>query len=84
MEKLSRCHPISLPHSGELFVMCLFEEKAAKASVRIGWSREAREVGQVLRSIPGEGGGALKTSQSGRRAGRLVVAAASSEAVWAA
>lgn len=74
MEELSRCHPISLPHSGELFVMCLSEEKAAKASVRIGWGREARGGrGQGLCSIPVEGGGALKTSQSGRQAGRQVV-----------
>lgn len=82
MEKLSRCHPISLPHSGELFVMCLLKEKAAKVSVRIGWSRGLW--GQGLHGIPVEGDGTLKTSQSGRQAGRLVVVATSSEGLWVA
>lgn len=52
MERLSRSHPISLPHSGELFVIgCSRRKRRAKIS-RIGWDR-AVQSGQGLRGIPG-------------------------------
>lgn len=53
MERLSRSHPISLPHSGELFVIGCSRRKW-KAKVRIGWDR-AGQSGQGLRNIPGRG-----------------------------
>lgn len=55
MERLSRSHPISLPHSGELFVIgCSRRKWKAKGFFRIGWDT-ARQSGQGLRNIPGEG-----------------------------
>ncbi len=49
MERLSRSHPISLPHSGELFVIgCSRRKWKANVFFRIGWDR----AGQGLRNIP--------------------------------
>lgn len=69
MEKLSRCHPIGLPHSGERFVMCSSEEKAAKVSVRIGWGREAREAGPRTTRYPGRRGRGLEDEPVGQTGG---------------
>lgn len=67
MEKLSRCHPIRLPHSGELFVMCLSEEKAAKASVRIGWGPGSEEgAGPRTTQYPGGRGRGLEDEPVGQ------------------
>lgn len=54
MERQSRSHPISLPHSGELFVIgCSRRKRRAKVR-RIGWVKPG-QWGQGLRSIPGGG-----------------------------
>lgn len=74
MERLSRSHPISLPHSGELFVTGCSRRKW-KANFRIGWDR-AGQSGQGLRNIPA--GGLWKSQQfvacweSGRFLGSVV------------
>lgn len=52
MERLSRSHPISLPHSGELFVIGCSRRKWKAKVFRIGWDR-AGQSGQGLRNIPG-------------------------------
>lgn len=51
MERLSRSHPISLPHSGELFVIGCSRRKQRAKTRRIGWGR-AGQSGQGLRGIP--------------------------------
>lgn len=51
MKRLSRSHPISLPHSGELFVIGCSRRKWKAKVFRIGWDR-AGQSGQRLRSIP--------------------------------
>lgn len=57
--RLSRSHPMSLPHSGELFVIGCSRRKLKANIFRIGWDR-AGKAGQGLRSIPeGRGGGGL-------------------------
>lgn len=60
MERLSRSHPISLPHSGELFVIGCSRRKWKAKIFRIGWDT-AGQSGQGLRNIPG-GGGPLEES----------------------
>lgn len=47
-------------------MMCLSEEKAAKASVRIGWGREAREAGPRTMQYPGRRGRGLEDEPVGR------------------
>lgn len=49
MKRLSRSHPISLPHSGELFVMAVQGESRKKMSVLVG----AGQLSQGLHSNPG-------------------------------
>lgn len=49
--RLSRSHPISLPHSGELFVIGCSRRKWKANIFRIGWDRTGQS-GRGLRSIP--------------------------------
>lgn len=64
MERLSRSHPISLPHSGELFVIGCSRRKWKAKIFRIGWDT-AGQSGQGLRNIPGgeRGEGLWKSQQ---------------------
>lgn len=73
MERLSGSHPISLPHSGELFLIGSSRRK--RENVRISWGR-AGQSGQGLRNNPEVGASEnqeiILRSESGRFLGSVV------------
>lgn len=73
MERLSGSHPISLPHSGELFLIGSSRRK--RENVRIGWGG-AGQSGQGLRNNPEVGASEnqeiILRSESGRFLGSVV------------
>lgn len=73
MERLSGSHPISLPHSGELFLIGSSRRK--RENVRIGWGG-AGQSGQGLRNNPEVGASEnqeiILLSESGRFLGSVV------------
>lgn len=73
MERLSRSHPISLPHSGELF---LIGSSRRKRKTFVSAGAGAGQSGQGLRNNPGAGASEnqqfIGCSESGRFLGSVV------------